>query len=79
MQVALSELKLNVGRYVDIAETTDVVITKHGKPAAKIIRFDKEPWYLKKMPPQITSIEQLFGTLPSDIDIEDVKLERLSS
>ena len=76
MQVALSDLKVNVGKYVDLAETVDVVITKYGKPAAKIIRFDKEPWYLKRMPEQITSVEQLFGTLPSDIDLEDAKTER---
>ena len=78
LQVALSDLKVNVGKYVDLAETTDVIITKYGKPAAKIIRFDKEPWYSKKMPEQITSVDQLFGTLPSDIDSEDVRTERLS-
>jgi len=78
MQVALSDLKVNVGKYVDLAETTDIIITKYGKPTAKIIRFDKEPWYLKTMPAQITSVEQLFGTLPSDIDHEDVRAERLS-
>ena len=78
MQVALSDLKVNVGKYVDLAETTDVIITKYGKPAAKIIRFDKEPWYLKKIPSQVTSVEQLFGTLPSDMEVEDAKAERLS-
>ena len=78
MQIALSDLKLNVGKYIELAETEDIIITKYGKPAAKIIRFDKEPWYLKKMPDKITSVEQLFGTLPSDIDLEDIKTERLS-
>ena len=78
MQVALSELKTNVGKYVDLAESQDVVITKYGSPVAKIIRYDKEPWYLKKMPEAITSVEQLFGTLPSDVDLEDIKVERLS-
>jgi prevent-host-death family protein len=78
MQVALSDLKVNVGKYVDLAETEDVIITKYGKPAAKIIRFDKEPWYMKKMPEQITSVEQLFGTLPGDVDLDDVRSERLS-
>jgi len=77
MQIALSELKINVGKYVDIAESQDVIITKYGKPTAKIIRFDKEPWYTKKMPEQISSIDQLFGTLPNDIDLEDIKTERL--
>ena len=78
MQVALSDLKVNVGKYVDLAETEDVIITKYGKPAAKIVRFDKEPWYLKKIPEQVTSVEQLFGTLPSDIDLDDVRAERLT-
>jgi prevent-host-death family protein len=78
MQIALSDLKVNVGKYVDLAETEDVVITKYGKPAAKIVRFDKEPWYMKSVPEKVTSIEQLFGTLPSDIDLDDVRTERLT-
>ena len=78
MNVALSDLKTNVGKYVDLAETMDIVITKYGKPTAKIVRFDKEPWYLKQMPEKITSIEQLFGTLPNDVDLDDVRMERLS-
>ena len=78
MHVSLSDLKLNVGKYVDLAETSDVIITKYGKPAAKIVRFDKEPWYMKKMPEQVTSVEQLFGTLPNDVSLEDMKAERLS-
>ena len=78
MQVALSDLKVNVGKYVDLAETEDVIITKYGKPAAKIIRYDKEPWYMKKLPEKITSVENLFGTLPNDIDLDDVRTERLA-
>lgn len=78
MQVSLSDLKVNVGKYVDLAETEDVIITKYGKPAAKIIRFDKEPWFTKEIPEQITSVEQLFGTLPSDVDLDDVRTERLA-
>jgi len=78
MQVTLSDLKVNVGKYVDLADTVDVIITKYGKPAAKIIRYDKEPWYMKKLPEKITSIDNLFGTIPNDIDLDDVRLERLS-
>ncbi|MDR1687060.1 MAG: type II toxin-antitoxin system prevent-host-death family antitoxin [Clostridiales bacterium] len=77
MQVALSDLKVNVGKYVDLAETEDVIITKYGKPTAMIVRFDKQPWYSKKIPERITSIAQLFGTLPSDVDEDDIKFERL--
>lgn len=78
MQISLSDLKVNVGKYVDLAENEEVIITKYGKPTAKIIRYDREPWYAKQIPDKITSVEQLFGTLPSDVDLEDVKTERLS-
>ena len=78
MQVALSDLKVNVGKYVALADTFDVIITKYGKPAAKIIRYDKEPWYMKKLPEKITSIDNLFGTIPNDIDLDDVRSERLN-
>jgi prevent-host-death family protein len=37
MQIALSDLKVSVGKYVDLAETEDVIITKYGKPAAKVV------------------------------------------
>jgi len=77
MLVALSDLKADVGRYVDLAETEEIIVTKYGKPAAKIVCYNKEPWYSKKIPEKITSIEQLFGTLPSDIDLDDVRTERL--
>jgi prevent-host-death family protein len=78
MLIALSDLKVNVGKYVDLADTEDIIITKYGKPAAKIIRYDKEPWYLKKLPEKITSVDSLFGTLPNDIDLDDVRIERLT-
>jgi prevent-host-death family protein len=78
MEIALSDLKINVGKYVNLADTEDIIITKYGKPAAKIIRYDKEPWYMKKLPEKITSVDNLFGTLPNDIDLEDVRAERLA-
>ena len=78
MQVALSDLKVNVGKYVDLAEAEDVIITKYGRPTAKITRYIKEPWYMKKLPKEITSIEELFGTLPNDIDLDDIRMERLT-
>lgn len=50
MIISLSEFKANVGRYVDLAEMEDVVITKYGKPAAKIVRIDKKTGAQKKFP-----------------------------
>jgi prevent-host-death family protein len=77
MQIALSELKLNVGRYVDLAETEDIIITKYGKPAAKIIRYVKTPWFEKEIPETLTSFSQLRGTIPDDIDLDEIKSERI--
>ena len=78
MHITLSDLKVSVGKYVDLANTQDVIITKYGKPAAKIIRYDKEPWHMKKLPEKITSVNSLFGTLPDDIDLDDARMERLT-
>jgi len=78
MHVALTDLKVNVGKYVDLAEKEDVVITKYGKPAAKIIRYDRDPWYKKILPEKIVSVENLFGTLPGDVTLDDVRTERLA-
>jgi prevent-host-death family protein len=78
MQIALTDLKVNVGHYVELAQAEDVIITKYGKPTAKIVRFDRVPWYERKVPETVTSIEQLFGTVPSDIDLDDARTERLS-
>jgi len=77
MRISLSDLKVNVGKYVSFADAEEVIITKYGKPAAKIVRYDKEPWYMKKLPEPITSVDNLFGTLPNDIDLDDVRMGRL--
>ena len=77
MQIALSDLKSNIEKYVELANTEDVIITRFGKPAAKIIRYEKEPQHQKKFPEKITSIDNLFGTIPVDLNLGDLRLERL--
>jgi|GEM_PF-101002 len=34
--------------------------------------LEKDPLYLKQMPENVTSVEQLFGTLPDNIDVDDI-------
>lgn len=41
--------------------------------------FDDDEESLKQLPKRITSVEQLFGTLPNDIELDEVREERLSS
>lgn len=33
MLVTLSDLKMDVDKYVDLADTEDIIVTKYGKPA----------------------------------------------
>lgn len=45
-QVALSELKDDLSRYLRIAENEEIVITKHGKPAGVLVGFASEDdWF----------------------------------
>lgn len=41
-QVALSEVKDDLSRYLRMAEKEDVIITRHGKPAGVLIGFASE-------------------------------------
>jgi prevent-host-death family protein len=52
MQVALSELKINVGKYVDLSETQDIFITRNGKQVAKIVGTNRD---------KVAQVEALFG------------------
>ena len=52
MQVALSELKTNVGKYVDMAEKQDIYITRNGKQVAKIVSTNRD---------RVADMKSLFG------------------
>jgi prevent-host-death family protein len=44
--VPLSEVKDDLSKYLRIAETEEVVITRHGKPAGVLIGFETEDdWF----------------------------------
>ena len=45
-QVALSEVKDDLSRYLRLAEGEEIVITRHGKPAGVLIGFASEDeWF----------------------------------
>jgi prevent-host-death family protein len=68
MQVSLSELKINIGKYIDMAERQDIFITKNGKQVAKIVstRIDK-----------VSAMKSIFGAIPADADLNKAEMERL--
>jgi prevent-host-death family protein len=44
--VPLSEVKDDLSRFLHLAETEEIVITRHGKPAGVLIGFEsEEDWF----------------------------------
>ncbi len=70
MQVTLSELKMNVGHFVKIAEKDDVIITRNGKRVARLtsLRQDRR-----------AAAKALFGIIHDDIDLNAEREERLNA
>jgi len=61
MQVSVSELKINVGKFIDLADEQDVYITKNGKQVAKIVSTRRD---------KVAELKSLFGIakLPPEYD-----------
>ena len=61
-EVPLSEVKDDLSRYLREAETQEIVITRHGKPAGVLIGFEsEEDWFeyrLENDPRFLRRIEQ---------------------
>jgi prevent-host-death family protein len=45
-RVALAEIKDDLSRFLRLAETEEIIITRHGKPAGLLIGFEsEEDWF----------------------------------
>mgnify|MGYP001110400356 FL=1 len=69
MIVTATEFKTNFGKYLDMLTKEDIFITRNGKIIAKVIN------------PQVSAVDSLRGMLknvPSDIDMDSLREERLS-
>ena len=53
MIVASTELKTNLGKYLDLVSSVDVVITRNGRKVAKLVKEEDE----------FSEIQSLFGIL----------------
>lgn len=69
MLITATELKRNLGRYLLLAETEDIYITKNGKIVAKLSNPQQG---------RADNAKSLFEILPADVTLEEVKEERLS-
>ena len=80
-EVPLSEIKDDLSRYLREAETQEIVITRHGKPAGVLIGFEsEEDWFeyrLENDPRFLRRIEQARNNLRAGrgIRLEDLETE----
>ncbi|MCD7717516.1 MAG: type II toxin-antitoxin system prevent-host-death family antitoxin [Lachnospiraceae bacterium] len=68
MSITATELKSNLSRYLLLAATEDVFITRNGKTIAKLT----SPYQNK-----LDIVDSLYGSIPSDITLEEAFEERL--
>lgn len=69
MSITATELKLNLGKYLKLAEHEDIFITRNGKIVAKLSNPNAD---------RVKMAESLLGVIPSDITVEDAREERVS-
>jgi prevent-host-death family protein len=80
-EVPLSEIKDDLSRFLREAETQEIVITRHGKPAGVLIGFESEDdWFeyrLENDPRFLRRIDQARKSLRAGrgIRLEDLEIE----
>jgi prevent-host-death family protein len=78
-EVPLSEIKDDLSRFLREAESVEIVITRHGKPAGVLIGFESEDdWFdyrLEHDPRFLRRVEAARASLRSGrgVKLEDVK------
>ncbi len=69
MSITATELKVNLGKYLMLAETEDIYITRNGKVVAKLSNPYQD---------SVDVAKSLFGILPTDMTLEEALEERLN-
>lgn len=68
MYITATELKMNLSKYLLLAEREDVYITRNGKIVAKL----SNPFQQR-----VDMAKSLFGSVPQGMTLEEAKEERL--
>jgi antitoxin (DNA-binding transcriptional repressor) of toxin-antitoxin stability system len=69
MSITAAELKVNLEKYLMLAETEDIYITHNGKVVAKLSNPYQD---------RVDVAKSLFGVLPTDMTLEEAQTERLN-
>lgn len=64
MVVTATELKSNLGHYLELAQTEDILISKNGTTVAKLSNAHAD---------RVRAMESLFGILPKDVTVDDAR------
>lgn len=67
MSITATELKMNLSKYLLLAETEDIYITRNGKVVAKLSNPYQD---------RVDVAKSLFGSIPADITLEQAREER---
>lgn len=70
MSITATELKLNLGKYLLLAATQDIYITRNGKTIAKLVSPYQD---------RMDTVDTLFGSVPDTMTLEEAREERLNS
>ena len=62
MSITATELKLNLGKYLKLAEHEDIYITRNGKIVAKLSNPNAD---------RVKMAKSLLGVIPADLTVED--------
>lgn len=68
MSITATELKENLGKYLMLAESEDVYITRNGKIVAKLTNPFQN---------RVDTAKSLFGAVPDEVTLEEANAERL--
>ena len=70
MSITATELKENLSKYLQLASTEDVYITRNGRVVAKLTSPYED---------LVAEARSLAGIIPADITLEEARAERLAS
>ena len=70
MSITATELKNNLGKYLMLAATEDIFITRNGKVVAKLSNPHQD---------RVDIAKSLFGILPNEPTLEQAREERPNS
>lgn len=69
MVITATELKRNLGKYLQLAAKEDIFITRSGKVIARLSNPQRD---------RIDIAKSLFGIIPTDVTLAETKEDRLN-